>query len=172
MVDNKCNDGTTDCGNDCVRCLTGHICAGGKEPPQKIETSTQDIDCGNYPGSLYQRMVRYALQSCVRPSDANNQNYTLSADVLSDVNAVMDSIRVDMGLALAKECERWGGVWVNTQWDDENENNEHKLLDAFYDETGANTAWGYCREPKTYDQNAAEADKVAPNQPDDGNGTE
>lgn len=178
MVDKDgedCSNDNQNCiqpGNDCVRCLTGHTCAGGKEPPQKIETSTQDIDCGNYPGSLYQRMVRYALQSCVRPSDANNQNYTLSADVLSDVNAVMDSIRVDMGLALAKECERWGGVWVNTQWDDEKANNEHKLLDAFYDETGANTAWGYCREPKTYDQNAAEADKVAPNQPDDGNGTE
>ena len=120
---------------------------------------------------MYQRLVRYALQTCVRPSDANNPEYTISVDVLSDVNAVMDSIRADMGDALATECERLGGTWVDTVWVDEIKNKtccinnqclpgdgKTKMTDGchditgdtlykkFYDETGASTQWGYCKD--------------------------
>lgn len=159
MVDaSGTQNSTPEPGNDCVACLAGHTCAGGTAAPQPASpedtsgvTSQEKYghDCGDYPGSLYQRLVRYALQSCVRPSDANDTNYTISTSVLADVNAVMDSIRVDMGVALATECERLGGTWVDTMWVDKDSNSIHDntgdtTYKKFYDETGANTSWGYC----------------------------
>ena len=158
----------------CKTCPEGYTCSGGTknaclngcecEPngtPKKCQTD--DIsdtekhghECGDYAGSLYQRLVRYAIQSCVRPSNSNNPNYTISADVLDDVNAVMDSIRIDMGTALSAECQRLGGTWVDTMWVDATNDERHdytgdELYKKFYDETGANTQWGYC----TYDGKA------------------
>lgn len=130
--------------------------------PEEPNSDISDVEkygheCEDYPGSMYQRLVRYALQTCVRPSDANNPEYTISVDVLSDVNAVMDSIRADMGDVLATECERLGGTWVDTVWVDKENNktgakepdNKHDTTSddkykKFYDETGASTQWGYC----------------------------
>ena len=160
-------------GNSCTPCPDGYTCAGGTAGPTKVATDNDNTDndgqktyhnCGDYAGSLYQRLVRYAIQTCVRPSNANNPEYSISADVLADVNVVMDSIRVDMGVALAKECERLGGVWVDTMWvdekgkktpntdDTETETGDDKhdvtgdtLFKQFYNETGANTSWGYCK---------------------------
>ena len=117
--------------------------------PIDYSNESSSENCGNYVGSLYQRLVRYALQSCVRPSDANTQGYTISTDVLADVNTVMDSVRVDMGIALAAECERLGGTWIDTVWIDEADGYHDITGDAlhkrFYNETGANTNWGYCK---------------------------
>lgn len=148
-------DGTPVAGNDCTTCPANYTCAGGTSEPKLIQTDTpiqtdvNTTDCGDYPGSMYQRLVRYALQSCVRPSDANDKNYSISIEVLQDVNTVMDSIRVEMGHALATECERLGGTWVDTAWVDENTDNNHditgdQVYKKFYDETGANKSWGYC----------------------------
>ncbi|MBQ3039185.1 MAG: hypothetical protein IJD41_01345 [Alphaproteobacteria bacterium] len=162
-------------GNSCTPCPDGYTCAGGTAGPTKVTTDNDNTDndgqktyhnCGDYAGSLYQRLVRYAIQTCVRPSNANNPEYSISADVLADVNVVMDSIRVDMGVALAKECERLGGVWVDTMWvdekgkkttntdgtetetetgDDKHDVTGDTLFKLFYNETGANTSWGYCK---------------------------
>lgn len=169
-------------GNACTPCPPGYTCPGGTN--DKISAEDQQSECNDYPGSLYQRLVRYALQSCVRPSNTNDPDYVISAEVLADVNAVMDSIRVDMGTSLATECERWGGVWVDTRWKDDiknkycctedkcltgdgNDGNDgchditgDTLFKTFYDETGANTAWGYCRPPKTTDTTIPEAERV------------
>ena len=76
----------------------------------------------------------------------------IPANVLQDVNIVMDSIKVDMSTALSAECERLGGIWVDTQWVDEDvDPGAHdvtgdKQYKYFYDETGSNTKWGYCAE--------------------------
>lgn len=160
---------------------------------EEDDTAISDQDkyghnCGDYPGSLYQRLVRYAIQACVRPSNANSSDYSVSTDVLADVNAVMDSIRVDMGVALAKECERLGGTWVDTMWVDETYDcncpestycpSDRNIADGchditgdtlyktFYDETGANTNWGYCKPTTATQQTiyvgSTEADKDAP----------
>ncbi len=150
-------------GNRCLACPENYTCPGGTTSP--IETDTGDdnnaVDCGtNYIGSLYQKMVRYALQTCVRPSQSTG---TLPATVLQDVNVVMDEIRIDMAKSLAAECERLGGVWVDTPWRDTVVNTTtrsdgadnihdvtgHKLHQRFYDETGANTHWGYCANEET-----------------------
>ena len=166
-------------GNACTPCPSGYTCPGGTN--DKTSAEDQQDECNDYPGSLYQRLVRYALQSCVRPSNTNDPDYVISAEVLADVNAVMDSIRVDMGTSLATECERWGGVWVDTRWKDDIKNTYcctedqcltgdgndgchditgDTLFKTFYDETGANTAWGYCRPPKTTDTTIPEAERV------------
>lgn len=117
------------------------------QPGNACKPCENDIttNCGDYIGSLYQKMVRYAMQACVRPSDVTN-DYVLPTVVLEDVNAMMDSIKVDMANALAAECDRLGGTWVNTVWNDEESSRNYKLFDKFYQETGASTDWGFCAE--------------------------
>ena len=170
-----------ECGYQCQICSkypeydpNSTRCPGGTSEPMSgiTEIDPTNIEellstCGNYAGSMYQRLVRYALQTCVRPSDANNPNYTISIDVLQDVNIVMDKIRIDMGKNLAEECERLGGLWIDSAWVDKsgkincttnasgnetctnNADGKHdatgdELNKVFYNETGANTEWGYC----------------------------
>lgn len=146
-------------GNACQPCSLyqekygkGYTCPGGTQEPQKQESGSdtptpgspkeEEVDCGDdYVGSLYQKLVRYALQACVRPSVANDPDYIIPTTVLQDVNVIMDSIRSDMGTALAAECQRLGGTWVSTAWTDTTKDTLYK---QFYDETGANTQWGYC----------------------------
>ena len=159
-------------GNFCAKCPTGYTCAGGTSEPipetSESETTTNTaIDCDDYPGSLYQKLVRYALQACVRPSAVTNDDtFTIPTDILEDVNSVMDSIRATMGKELAKECERLGGIWVSAEWVDKISNEDcsikgycttaavdgwhdityQQLYKKFYEETGANTDWGFCAD--------------------------
>ena len=153
-----CPEGSTCSGGAANACKQGCECqTDGTQTSCKGDISDLDKyghNCGDYAGSLYQRLVRYAIQSCIRPSYANDPEYTISADVLADVNAVMDSIRVDMGVALANECERLGGTWVDTMWVDNDSDDKHDYTGdttykKFYDETGANTQWGYCKPSTT-----------------------
>lgn len=174
--------------NRCIKCLDGCSCPGGTA---QMDCSTLDRfsygDCGpDYVGSLYHKMVRYAKQACVRPSE--NQS-DLPDTVLQDVNMVMDKIRTEMSASLATECNRLGGTWVNTVWidrqsdcdtkcandqncvtdctaanttaqNDEAKPNSDKIHDLtghtqhkkFYDETGANTKWGFCAADDTESQ--------------------
>lgn len=119
----------------CLTCPTGWICRGGGEAPFR-----EDADCGDdYIGSLYQKMVVYALQYCVRPS-ASNQ--AIPTDILGDVNMVMDTIRVDMATVLKTECERMGGEWSTTYNKKTDIDKKHP---RFYDETNADLAWGLCK---------------------------
>lgn len=140
-------------GNRCAKCPNGSTCAGGTYPP--IGGAFGDIECGSdYSGSLYQKMVKYAVQVCVRPSETDaitSGTKQIPTNVLEDINVVMDTIRVEMATELSKECERLGGVWFDTQWLDENDDDKHdktnhSLFKGFYDETGSNTKWGYCAD--------------------------
>lgn len=125
------------------------------------ETTDNSSNCGgDYIGSLYHKLVRYATQTCVRPSESEQ---SLPATVLQSVNAVMDQIRYDMSTALSAECERLGGIWVDTAWTDYLINTTNAptsdgrhditgdvLFKSFYSETSSNTQWGYCKgEPST-----------------------
>ena len=158
-------------GNTCLPCTAGVAACGGK--------TYQVAMCGeDYVGSLYQKMVRYALQTCVRPGEAINP---IPETILGDVNMVMDSIRADMAAELSAECDRLGGYWVDTPWIDvetiknKNEENDvettddknepiagadgihditrHELFKTFYTETGANRKWGYCADKSTVYKN-------------------
>lgn len=172
-------NGTPVVGNSCQPCPANAICVGGTAAPEVIEDEgeeevyNKETDCGtDYAGSLYQKVVKYATQVCVRPSDYDKiiaGEKDIPMNVLEDVNIVMDAIRVDMAKSLSDECERLGGTWVNTPWinangtgevnTNENEDEEntddihdktgHKLYKYFYDETGANTKWGYCADPES-----------------------
>lgn len=143
-------------GNQCRSCESlnrpAADCPGGTSVPDELDDNT----CGtDYAGSLYQKLVRYATQVCVRPSDSElitSGEKTIPTEVLGDINSVMDSIKVDMANELSKECDRLGGTWVDTQWvdnignDNIHDKTKHKLWKYFYDETGANTKWGYCAD--------------------------
>lgn len=136
--------------NSCKPCPPGNVCIGGTTCPGSSGDIQQNM-CGDYNGSLYQKLVRYALNTCVRPSDAE-ANQVLPTTVLEDVNVVMDKIRIDMAKVLETECDRLGGVWVSTEWKDKNSDGTHDATGStkhkkFYDETGANDKWGYCAEP-------------------------
>jgi hypothetical protein len=171
-IDSSDNNNIVDVQNECRKCDDGCCCPGSYSdnenkkagelidtqkttcanaagvPPQIAAASMYcpgDVsmdNCGDYAGSLYQKLVRYAMQACVRPS--NNNVGILPTSVLADVNMVMDSIHAQMGAELAKECERLGGLWINLPCQDKK---ECDLYDKFYDETGANIKWGYCRNP-------------------------
>ena len=137
--------------NMCLKCdaisgLADADCPGGTSAPLITEP---EFDCGpDYAGSLYQKVVRYATQVCVRPSDSEkitNGEIEIPAEVMGDVNSVMDSVKVEMAKVLSTECERLGGTWFDTQWKSDG-SSTGTLYKYFYDETGANTKWGYCAE--------------------------
>ena len=152
--------------NKCLKCPEGCYCEGGTEPPAQLQGSAkkcplsrlEDNECGSdYAGSLYQQMIRYAKQVCVRPSESTKE---LTVRVMQDINMVMDKLHTDMATSLSAECSRWDGVWVDYEWTDDKTNDcvvenceypdnlhditGHELNKRFYDETGANTKWGYC----------------------------
>ncbi len=166
----NCADGLTDAtpaaGNACLKCPDNYTCSGGtscpvpnQPEPTEEEDTEEAINCGDdYVGSLYQKVVTYAIQACMRPSvkDEIGKDTTvtpISASVLQDVNATMDSVRTSMSNALKTECERLGGYWVATGYvEKENETDQTTganidLYQRFYDETGANKKWGYCANP-------------------------
>lgn len=144
------------CNNKCKPCPDGYSCAGGTHAPEPKDTSGTTAllaQCGSsYPGSLYQKVVRYAMQVCVRPSESSADDYVLPTTIMADVNVVMDSVRSDMSKSLATECERLGGVWVADPWQSAPGNsNKHaitgdELFTTFYTETSAHKGWGYCRK--------------------------
>ena len=142
----QCNPGYYFKNHDCIECPRNYSCAGGFKKDENgnetaIHSEPEPLNCGtDYIGSLYQKMVKYASQVCVRPSEANNP---LPATVLQDINVVMDEISTSMSNELSKECERLGGVWVATPYILSNDT----LFDDFYTEASANTMWGYCAKP-------------------------
>ena len=166
-------DGVPRVGNRCRECPKDCVCAGGTSAPVCGNENTDDTDkdCGDdYVGSLYHQMVRYATQVCVRPSEYDaivDGTSSLPQNILQDVNVVMDSIKIEMGEQLSAECERLGGTWVDTQWIDEGGDNKHdktghKLFKYFYDETGANTKWGFCAEMAEESHNFVVIDSIKP----------
>ena len=144
-------------GNECRECPKNSVCPGNGYCP--ISTVIDDI-CADYVGSLYQSVTRYALQTCMRPSETGSttEQTTLtpiSDDVLQAVNATMDSVRSEMSASLKTECERLGGYWIATPYEESaplNASASHlDVYDRFYSETGANKKWGYCAKPEAAD---------------------
>ena len=143
---------TTNCCK-CKPCPAGYTCAGGDAAP--VETESR-LDCGDYVGSLYHKMVRYARQVCMRPSATVTQETPYT--VLQDVSMVMDEIRQDMATSLSKECERLGGQWNSTPPipDETGKIDTTNQHDKFYFETSANTKWGVCE--KTEEETTTETE--------------
>ena len=119
-----------------------------KEITLKIDDNLYNT-CGEYYiGSLYQQLTRYAIQNCTRSS---NTSWNISESLLSDINAVMESIRAKLIVELSKECSDQSGIWVDIPWTDKNGDGIHDttgdaLLNDFYITTGANAQWGYCKQ--------------------------
>ena len=133
----------------CCPCPDGYICPGGTAEPSG-ENQSIYAQCGlTYIGSLYQKLVLYALQNCTRTT---NTTHVLPQYILADVEQMMEKIRVALIDELATECNRLNGVWVTVQWKDSNQDGYHDttndtLLQLFYISTNANKLWGYCKQP-------------------------
>ena len=147
-------------GNWCEKCPAGQPNCG--ERPQEEEPTPEEDDeeivtedlgeCGDYPGSLYQKLVLYAVQACMRPTskDLLKPGDRLPETLIQDVNATMDLIKASMASALKSECERENGYWVATPWNDSiKDETGIRWFKLFYNETGANKKWGYCADPDT-----------------------
>ena len=145
--------------NQCLPCPANCTCPAGTTDKTLSEhcidvgqiITEKTNQCGDYEGSLYQKMVRYASQACVRPSEATNP---LPDTILQDINTVMTQLRTNMATQLATECERWDGEWISTVWKDDDTNGKHDttghtLNPRFYRETNASTKWGFCAEKTT-----------------------
>ena len=134
----SCNPGYFLENNKCYACPGEWTCPGGTSSPRPGDGGCDPA----YPGSLYQKMVTYALQYCARPSTT-----IIPTDVLADVNNLMDSVRTDMATVLKTECEKLGGVWLATYETNDEGNPTNTPLANFYNETNAHLGWGLCREP-------------------------
>ncbi|MBO7066220.1 MAG: hypothetical protein J6W40_01185 [Alphaproteobacteria bacterium] len=150
-------------GNRCVQCSPTKGCPqpgeNYDEDPTNVEFDNEP-PCGDYSGSLYQKLVRYAVQACLRPSDieilrsntpdSGTKWNELKTTLLQDVNATLDLVKASMASVLKTECERVGGYWVSSPWTSNTERDTGiQLFSQFYNETGANTKWGYCADPAT-----------------------
>lgn len=133
----------------CQECPDGFYCNGGTDKPIANQ-------CSDYIGSLYQKLVRYAKQTCVRPSESEKE---LPKTVLQDINSVMNNIHSEMATELSKECERLGGIWISTPFttqgtaEGSDKVTGKEKLEYFYNETSSNTKWGFCaskEETPTY----------------------
>ena len=132
---------------ECHACPAGYICSGNKASPKAIDQTLYQ-SCGvYYIGSLYQQLVRYAIQNCTRPS---NESYVLPESILADVDTVMKSVQSALKSELSVECSIYDGTWVDIPWQDEDSDGQHdltgdSLLQEFYSATGTNKLWGYCK---------------------------
>ena len=132
---------------ECHLCPAGYVCPGGQTKPYSTNSKLFE-SCGiDYIESMYQKLVLYALQNCIRPS---RNSYILPESILADVDTVMKQLHVEMASALSDECERKNGTWVEIPWKDTNSDSVHditgdSLLIDFYTSTGANKLWGYCK---------------------------
>lgn len=156
---------TPQAGNTCSPCPDKFTCSGGTAAPEIAENMCGD----DYVGSLYHKLARYAMQTCVRPSQSNAP---LPPTVLQDISVVMKNIHAKMTDELSAECERLGGIWIDTIWIDTkfdtsqtcvpgqncedmpttdgiHDITQDKLLKKFYTETSAHHKWGYCSDPGT-----------------------
>lgn len=127
---------------------------------QYCETNPQDSACINYNSSLYKKIVSYAMDACVRPSEST---LDIPLTILADVNTVMTQLRIDINKSLVTECERMGGTWVSgIEWIDNEggtEDNGNPTPDNIHDITkqiqlkqftkkvNSNNKWGFCAEP-------------------------
>lgn len=132
----------------CAPCPEDDLCLGGENPPESQNKESKQVACGNYPGSLYQQLVDYARQTCLRPSQSTDPDSVLPTEIIADINVIMGKIHLDMANELSKECERQGGLWINMPYVF---TSYETILDVFYKETSANSQWGYCI-PKTETQ--------------------
>lgn len=138
----------------CCPCVQGYMCPGAEAQPINMTNDNRiyEHECGTtYIGSLYQSLVRYAIQNCARATTKDNEEkWGLPEYLSNDVQSAMDTVRQALIKELSTDCERYNGIWVEIPWQDDNRDNLHdvtgdEFLRVFYTATNANKLWGYCK---------------------------
>lgn|GEM_PF-1714331 len=101
-------------------------------------SSMEDITrCSHQSGSVFELLVKYARENCVRPDFPTLD--PLPTSVMGSVNKVFDAVFFEMRMQLKAECERYSGEWVDSGY---------KSTKKFYiNFVGASDGWGSCMDP-------------------------
>lgn len=132
MCYTSCNPGYqfADASAACKQCVPADVMA-------------QLEECSDYSGSLYEMLVNYAVNMCVRPSLQTDLE-TVPENILADINSVMDSLSVNMTVILRTECEGMGGTWKDNK---SSATPEPARLNSYEKNVNSNDDWGYCYNP-------------------------
>ena len=99
--------------------------------------STSSSCLGTQDGSVYNLLVKYARENCVRtdyPADD-----LLPADIMGYVNKIFDNVSYEMRLMLKEECELYSGEWLET--------GEKSNISLYTQLVSASDLWGACISP-------------------------
>lgn len=107
--------------------------------------------CAGQSGSVYELLVKYARENCVRTDYAADQ--PLPSDAMEYVNKVFDNVFNDMRTLLKAECERYSGEWLD--------NGNKSNIDLYTQLVSASDLWGTCIKPYCVFQGDAWLDENA-----------
>ncbi len=93
--------------------------------------------CTGQSGSVYELLVKYARENCVRTDFPADQ--PLPSDAMEYVNKVFDNVFIDMRTLLKTECERYSGEWLD--------NGNKSNIDLYTKLVSASDLWGVCIKP-------------------------
>jgi hypothetical protein len=93
--------------------------------------------CPEQSGSVYELLVKYARENCVRSDYFADQ--PLPSEVMEYVNNIFDGVLYDMRLILKTECETYSGEWM----DDSRKSN----IELYIKFVSASDYWGACIKP-------------------------
>ncbi|MCQ2599416.1 MAG: hypothetical protein MJ187_03510 [Alphaproteobacteria bacterium] len=95
----------------------------------------------NDASGLFSTLKKYAQQVCMRPNSDQ-----LSTTVLQDVSVAISNLKSTLVPMLETECKNLGGVWDSSIQTSQTAYNDI-LFTQYYNQTAANTNWGFCIKP-------------------------
>ncbi len=103
----------------------------------EINSGSNTQACSGQSGSVYELLVKYARENCVRTDYSADQ--PLPSDAMEYVNKVFDNVLNDMRTLLKKECERYSGEWADS--------GAKSNIDLYTQLVSASDLWGQCIKP-------------------------
>lgn len=93
--------------------------------------------CPEQSGSVYELLVRYARENCVRSDYSTDE--PLPSEVMEDVNTIFDSVLSEMQSMLETECAIYSGEWMA--------NGRKSNIELYIKFVAASDYWGSCIKP-------------------------
>ena len=93
--------------------------------------------CPEQSGSVYELLVRYARENCVRSDYSTDE--PLPSEVMEKVNSIFDIVLSEMQSMLETECEIYSGEWMA--------NGRKSNIELYIKFVAASDYWGSCIKP-------------------------